>query len=439
MTVDEILNIAENEEIEFIRLQFTDIFGMLKSVAITRRQLKTVLKNGCMFDGSSIEGFARIEESDMRLVPDLDTFCVLPFSESPGKVARLICDIYKTDGTPFEGDPRYVLKRAIKKAADMGYTCKVGPECEFFLFNLDEKGNPTVDSPDTCGYFEIAPKDSGSIIRRKICLALEKMGYNIEASHHENANAQHEIDFKYCDCLEAADKIITFKLAVKAIARENDMFASFMPKPKFGQAGSGMHVNISLHKDGKNVFFGDSEEHLSREAKMFIGGLLAHAKGFTAITNPLVNSYKRLVSGYEAPTNIAWSLRNRSPLIRIPAFDEKSARIEVRSPDPSCNPYLALALLLTAGLDGIEKGIVAPERTKGNIFVLSDHEKELKGVQSLPDSLHSALRELRHDDVMMSALGDAVTNIYLPAKEEEWKAYRTVVSRWEIENYLPKY
>ncbi len=439
MTVEEILAIAERENVEFIRLQFTDIFGMLKSVAITRNQLKNVLEKGCMFDGSSIEGFARIEESDMRLKPDLNTFCVLPFSEEPGKVARLICDIYKTDGTPFEGDPRYVLKRAIKKAADMGYTCQVGPECEFFLFNLDSKGNPTIDSSDTCGYFEIAPKDSGSIIRRKICLALEKMGYDIEASHHENAVAQHEIDFKYCDCLEAADKIITFKLAVKSIARENDMFASFMPKPKFGEAGSGMHVNISLHKDGKNVFFGDSEEHLSSVAKMFIGGLLTHAKGFTAITNPLVNSYKRLVSGYEAPTNIAWSLRNRSPLIRIPSFDQKSARVEVRSPDPSCNPYLALALLLTAGLDGIEKGIVPPERTKGNIFALSDAEKEKLGVESLPDSLHSALRELRKDDTMLEALGETVTGIYLPAKEEEWKSYRTVVSRWELENYLPNY
>lgn len=440
MTVEEIIKITEEQNISFIRLQFTDIFGMMKSIAVTRGQIKRILSDGCMFDGSSIEGFARIEESDMRLVPDLDTFVVFPFSEEPGRIARIICDVKNPDGTPFEADPRYVLKKVLKKAKDMGYSCNIGPECEFFLFNLDANGNPTVESSDTCGYFEIASLDYGSLTRRKICLALEKMGFTIEASHHESANAQHEIDFKYGDALCVADKIATFKLVVKSIARENNLYATFMPKPKHGHAGSGMHVNISLAKDGENIFYDkDGEGNLSKTALLFLAGVLNHAKGFTAITNPLINSYKRLVSGYEAPTNIAWSLRNRSPLIRIPVSNEKSARIELRSPDPSCNPYLALAVIIGAGLDGIEKGVMPPKRIEANIFNLSKEEKKLQSIDALPTSLSEALSELKKDKTILDILGEQLSSIYINAKKAEWASYRTEVTLWEIEHYLSKY
>ena len=440
MTIKEILTIVEKENIRFIRLQFTDIFGMLKSIAVTSSQMERILNDGCMFDGSSIEGFARIEESDMRLVPDLETFNILPFSEEPGRIARIICDVKNPDNTPFEGDPRYVLKKVLKRALDMGYTCNIGPECEFFLFNLDENLNPTVYSSDTCGYFDIASMDYGSLTRRKICLALEKMGYIIEASHHENANAQHEIDFKYVEALEAADKIITFKLAVKTIARENNLYATFMPKPKHGHAGSGMHVNISLVKDGVNCFYSkDGEGNLSDLAKQFIAGVLKHAKGFTAITNPLINSYKRLVSGYEAPTNIAWSLRNRSPLVRVPVCNEKSARIEVRSPDPSCNPYLALALIIGAGLDGVENKLTPTKSVESNIFNLSQEEKKERSIEALPDSLSVALKELNENQYMMDILGKQISSIFIDTKLKEWSEYRSEVTLWEINNYLAKY
>ncbi|MEG1805892.1 MAG: type I glutamate--ammonia ligase [Clostridia bacterium] len=440
MTVEEIIKISDEQNISFIRLQFTDIFGIMKSIAVTRSQIKRILKDGCMFDGSSIEGFARIEESDMRLVPDLDTFVILPFSEEPGRVARLICDVKNPDGTPFEADPRYVLRKVLKRAADMGYICNIGPECEFFLFNLDEAGNPTVQSNDACGYFEIAPMDYGSLTRRSICLALEKMGYEIEASHHESANAQHEIDFKYGEALEIADKIITFKLAVKTIAREKGLYATFMPKPKHGHAGSGMHVNISLMKDGVNTFYdANGVGNLSKTALMFIAGVLKHAKGFTAITNPLINSYKRLVSGYEAPTNIAWSLRNRSPLVRVPVSNEKSARIELRSPDPSCNPYLALAVIIGAGLDGIENQLTPPKSIDANIFKLSKEEKISQSIDALPTSLSEALTELKKDKLIMEILGEQLSSIFINAKREEWSSYRTEVTVWELQHYLSKY
>lgn len=438
MKKEEILNLAKEENIEFIRLQFTDIFGMIKSVTITQDQLENVLENGCMFDGSSIEGFARIEESDMKLVPDLNTFTILPFLEEPGKVARIICDVYKGD-IHFEGDPRYVLKRAIKDAKDLGIEINVGPECEFFLFPQNKDGYPDLTIKDSCGYFDIAPVDRGSICRRSISLALKKMGYIIETSHHENGPSQHEIDFKYSDALDAADKIITFKLTTRAIAREQGLFATFMPKPLFGFAGSGMHTNMSLNRDGKNITKGDKEGGLSQEALYFIGGLLKHAKGFAAITNPIINSYKRLVSGFEAPTNIAWSIKNRSPLIRIPLATEKGARIELRNPDPSCNPYLALAAIIESGLDGIKNKIDPPKLVSNNIFNYSKDELKMKGIESLPENLHEAIEELKKDKVVLDALGVIVSDIYIDSKEKEWNTYKTIVTSWEYDEYLLKY
>ena len=344
-TKEDIFRIVEEEDVEFIRLQFTDIFGTLKNVAITSSQLEKALNNKCMFDGSSIEGFVRIEESDMYLYPDLDTFTIFPWRPQQGKVARIICDIYCADKTPFTGDSRYILKRQIEEAKNLGYTFNVGPECEFFLFHQDENGQPTTLSHEKAGYFDLGPVDLGENARRDMVLTLEDMGYEIEASHHEVAPAQHEIDFKYDEALQTADNIMTFKLAVKTIAKRHGLFASFMPKPKYGINGSGMHINMSLSKDGHNIFHDpDGKMGLSKEAYYFIGGIMKHMKGVTLIMNPLVNSYKRLVPGYEAPCYIAWSATNRSPLIRIPASRGEETRVELRSPDPAANPYLALAV-----------------------------------------------------------------------------------------------
>ena len=338
---EDIIRLADENDVEFIRMQFTDIFGQMKNVAITRAQLEKALNNQIMIDGSSIEGFTRIHESDQYLHPDLDTFVILPWRPQHERVARLICDVYNPDGTPFVGDPRHVLKNVLDKAAKLGYTFNVGPECEFFLFDTDEHGRPTTQTSDEAGYFDLGPLDHGEGTRREICIALEAMGFEIEASHHEVAAGQHEIDFKYADALTAADNIMTFKLAVKTIAQRNGLHATFMPKPIFGMNGSGMHTNMSLFKDGKNIFFDENgERKLSREAYSFIAGLLEHAKSLVAVTNPLVNSYKRLVPGYEAPVYLAWSASNRSALIRIPAARGQSTRVELRCPDPSCNPYL---------------------------------------------------------------------------------------------------
>ena len=351
-TKQDIIRFVEEEDVEFIRLQFTDMFGTLKNVAITKSQLGKALDNRCMFDGSSIEGFVRIEESDMYLHPDLDTFCIFPWRPQQGKVARIICDVYRANGEPFEGDPRYLLKKEIARAKALGYSFHVGPECEFFLFHVDENGQPTTITHEKAGYFDLGPIDLGENARRDMVLTLEDMGFEIEASHHEVAPAQHEIDFKYDEALATADNIMTFKLAVKTIAKRHGLFASFMPKPKYGVNGSGMHINMSLSKEGRNIFDApQGEQGLSREAYYFIGGLMRHVKGMTAITNPLVNSYKRLVPGYEAPIYIAWSATNRSPLIRIPASRGEGTRIELRCPDPSANPYLTLAVCLAAGLE----------------------------------------------------------------------------------------
>lgn len=436
----DIMELVRDEDVEFIRLQFTDMFGSFKNMAITASQLEKALDNECMFDGSSIEGFARIEESDMYLYPDLSTLEIFPWRPQQGKVARLICDVYRPNKKPFEGDPRYILKCAVEKAAELGYKFEVGPECEFFLFHTDENGMPTTLTHEQAGYFDLGPLDLGENARRDIVLTLEDMGFVIEASHHEVAPAQHEIDFKYDEALVTADNIMTFKLAVKTIAKRHGLHATFMPKPKFGINGSGMHINMSLSKDGKNVFADLSDPlGLSREAYYFIGGIMKHMKGMTAITNPLVNSYKRLVPGYEAPVYLAWSATNRSPLIRIPASRGEGTRIELRCPDPSANPYLALAVCLRAGLDGIVNQILPPESVDCNIFALTEAEKKKLKIEAIPGTLIEAVYELEKDEFVQEILGKHVSEKYIRAKKEEWAEYRAQVTDWEINQYLNRF
>ena len=438
-TKQEIIDMIEEEDVEFIRLKFTDIFGMLKNVAITVSQLEKALDNRCMFDGSSIEGFVRIEESDMYLYPDLDTFEIFPWRPQQGKVARLICDVYKADGTPFEGDPRYVLRRVLEEAKEMGYSFDVGPECEFFLFHTDDNGMPTTISHEKASYFDISPLDLGENARRDMVLSLEDMSFEIEASHHEVAPAQHEIDFKYGPALSTADNIMTFKLVVKSMAKKHGLFASFMPKPLYGVNGSGMHTNMSLTKDGKNIFDDpEGENGLSKEAYYFIAGIMKHIKGMTAIANPLVNSYKRLVPGHEAPVYIAWSATNRSPLIRIPASRGAGTRIELRSPDPAANPYLLLALCLAAGLDGIRNKMEPPMPVNGNIFELSDEEMQARNIEIIPFNLCRAVEAMEADPFIREVLGNHVFSKYVEAKKAEWDLYRKQVTQWEIDEYLYK-
>lgn len=439
-TKEDILKLVEENGVRFIRLQFTDIFGALKNVAITEKQLEKALNNEIMFDGSSIDGFVRIEESDMYLRPNLDSFVIFPWRPQQGKVARLICDIYKPDGTPFEGDPRYALRRAIADAAELGYDLNVGPECEFFLFETDENGHATTITQDKAGYFDLAPIDRGENARRDMTLALEEMGFEIEASHHEVAEGQNEIDFKYGPALETADKIMTFKLVVKSIAQRHGLHASFMPKPIFGINGSGMHVNMSLFKDGKNAFADESDKNgLSKEAYQFIAGILKHIKGLSAVTNPLVNSYKRLVPGYEAPVYLAWSCSNRTALIRVPASRGAGTRVELRCPDPSANPYLVLAVLLQAGLDGIKNNLQVEDETVANIFAMSAKERKEAGIDNLPNNLYEAVNFMKESKLAKEALGEHIYENYVEAKEAEWDDYRTKVHDWEIENYLDRY
>ena len=439
-TKEDIKRIIKEENVAFIRLQFTDVFGNLKNVAITASHIDNALNNKCMFDGSSIDGFARIEESDMCLHPDLDSFLIFPWNTEQGKIARLICDVYRTDGTPFEGDPRFVLRRAIKEAADMGYTVNVGPECEFFLFQSDENDLPTNISHEKAGYFDLGPVDLGEDARRDMVITLEDMGFDIEASHHECAPAQHEIDFKYDEALPTADNVMTFKLAVRTIANKHGQHATFMPKPKFGMAGSGMHLNLSLSKDGENIFQNAEDEYgLSQEAYYFIGGVMQHMKGMAAIMNPLVNSYKRLVPGYEAPVHIAWSAKNRSPLIRVPAVRGAGTRIEIRNPDPSANPYLAIAVAIHAGLDGIKNKITPPKGVNCNIFEMTAEERKAAKIESLPDNLLEAVEELEKDSFIQAALGNHIAPLYISAKKREWKEYAAQVTSWEVERYLYKY
>ena len=437
---EDIIKFVEENDVEFIRLQFTDLFGILKNVAIPKSQLKKALDNQMMFDGSSIDGFARIEESDMCLRPDLDSFVIFPWRPQTGKVARLICDVYKTDGTPFEGDPRHILKKAMAEAEKMGYTFNVGPECEFFLFNVDENGAPTTNSNDQAAYFDLGPNDLGENARRDMVLTLEDMGFVIEASHHECAPAQHEIDFKYGEAVKTAYSIMTFKLAVKTIAQRHGLHATFMPKPKANMAGSGMHINMSLEKDGKNVFADENGKNgLSEEAYHFIAGLMKHINGIVAITNPLVNSYKRLIPGYEAPVYIAWSAKNRSPLIRIPAARGKGTRVELRNPDPTANPYLALAVCLIAGLDGIKNKLEVCDSVDANIYAMTKKERRERGIDSLPETLIDAVKHLEKDELIMEFLGEETAEKYIEAKKAEWKSYKVAVSEWEVNQYLSTY
>ncbi|MFB4158789.1 type I glutamate--ammonia ligase [Geomicrobium sp. JSM 1781026] len=445
-TREDIARLAKEENVKFIRLQFTDLQGTIKNVEIPVDQLEKALDNEMMFDGSSIEGFVRIEESDMYLYPDLDTWVIFPWTPEKGKVARLICDIYEPgapgeEPKPFEGDPRGILKRVLKQAEELGFTdFNIGPEPEFFLFKNDEKGEPTMELNDKGGYFDLAPTDLGENCRRDIVLELMDMDFEIEASHHEVAPGQHEIDFKYADAITTCDNIQTFKLAVKTIARKHGLHATFMPKPLFGVNGSGMHCNMSLFKGKTNAFYDESTpSQLSETAMQFLAGILDHAKAFTAITNPIVNSYKRLVPGYEAPVYIAWSLRNRSPLVRIPSSRKASTRIEVRSPDPSANPYLAMAALLAAGLDGVKRKLQAPEETDRNIYVMDEQELKDEGIEALPGSLKGALEELKADKILVDALGEHAMEHFVEAKEIEWDMFRTQVHPWEREQYFQAY
>ncbi|MCL6625167.1 type I glutamate--ammonia ligase [Alicyclobacillus shizuokensis] len=438
---EQILQLANEHNVKYVRLQFTDLLGVVKNVEIPVDQLPKALDNKIMFDGSSIEGFVRIEESDMYLVPDRSTWLVLPWNSEQGSVARLICDIYTPEGEPFAGDPRSVLKRVLSEARDMGFSAfNVGPEPEFFLFKLDDHGRSTLEVNDDGGYFDWAPLDLGENCRREIVLTLEAMGFEIEASHHEVAPGQHEIDFKYADAVAAADNIATFRMVVKTIARQHGLHATFMPKPVFGINGSGMHCHLSLFKDGQNAFYDETDElGLSQTARYFLAGVLEHAPAFTAICNPTVNSYKRLVPGYEAPCYVAWSPKNRSPLVRIPAARGMSTRIEVRSPDPSCNPYLAIASMLAAGLDGIRRQLPLPDPVDRNIYIMSDEEKEEVGIRNLPENLLMSLEALTHDDVVCAALGDHVLTHFVEAKKIEWNMYRTQVTEWETDQYLNLY
>lgn len=440
LTKEDIVRIVEEEDVKFIRMQFVDVLGQMKNVAVTVSQLDRALDGEISIDGSSIEGFTSVNESDQYLVPDLDTFCIYPWRPQRGKVARFICDVYNADGTPFVGDPRAVLKRVVDRATKMGYTFNVGPECEFFLFQTDEEGKPTTKTNDEAGYFDLGPLDHGEATRREICLALEELGFEVEASHHEAAAGQHEIDFKYDDALRTADNIMTFKLGVKVLAQRNGLHATFMPKPIFGVSGSGMHINMSLFRDGKNVFYNpNGERELSSEAYAFMAGLLAHVRGFTAVTNPLVNSYKRLVRGYEAPTYVAWSSSNRSSLIRIPASRGVGTRIELRSPDPCCNPYLALAVCLAAGLDGIERFMTPPSEVTENLYEMDEAGRRAKGIEDLPGDLNEALELMQQDKLVMDTLGPHVGQAYLDSKKAEWEEYRAHVSGWEREKYIIAY
>ncbi|MFB6211073.1 MAG: type I glutamate--ammonia ligase [Halobacteriales archaeon] len=435
-----VLDQIDEEDVGYLRLQFTDILGTVKNVSIPAHQAEKAFTEGIYFDGSSIEGFVRIQESDMRLDPDPDTFAIIPWESVDGAAsARMICDVIDTaTGEPFEGDPRYVLKRAIDRAAEMGFTMNAGPEPEFFVFQKDEDGRATTTTHDAGGYFDLAPKDLATDLRREIIDTLEAMDFEVEASHHEVARGQHEIDFKYDDALTTADNIATFRSVVRATAELHDVHATFMPKPIAGINGSGMHTHISLFEDGENAFHDDGDEfNLSDTAYQFLGGILEHAPAITAICNPNVNSYKRLVPGYEAPIYVAWSDVNRSALVRKPAARVPAAsRIELRSPDPSCNPYLALAVMLHAGLDGIERGLEADAPVRENIYEFTEQDREDRGIETLPSTLGQAVSALQSDEVIINALGEHIAEKYIEAKTEEYTEFLASVSDWELDRYL---
>jgi len=439
----EVIDEIEEEGIDFLRLQFTDILGVVKNVSVPARQAEKAFTDGIYFYGSSIEGFVRIQESDMRLKPDPDTFAILPWRQDEESAsARLICDIINTStNEPFEGDPRYVLQQAIDRAEEHGYDVNVAPEPEFFLFKHDEDGYATTEFADQGGYFDLAPKDLASDVRRDIIFALEDMGFEIEASHHEVAEGQYEINFEYDDALTTADNVATFRTVVRAVAAQHDLHATFMPKPVPRINGSGMHTHISLFEDGENAFHDSSDEFdLSETAHSFLAGILDHAQAITAVTNPTVNSYKRLVPGYEAPVYVAWSDRNRSALIRKPAARIPAAsRVEARFPDPSCNPYLAFAALLTAGMDGIERDLEAPDPVRENIYEFDEAKRDEYGISTLPTNLGEAIEELENDEVIYNGLGDHVGEKFVEAKKSEFKDYLVDVSQWELDEYLEKF
>lgn len=442
MTREEIMKIIEKENVHFFRLQFVDILGFMKNVAIPRSQIEKALDGNMMFDGSSIDGFVRIQESDMYLKPDYNTFTVLPWRNKEGRAAaRIICDVHKSDGSPFSGCPRVNLKRVLAEAKKLGFTMNVGTEAEFFLFNRDECGGATTATQDSAGYFSVDPDDWGIDCRREIIETLEKMGFEIEASHHEVAEGQHEVNFKYADALTCADNTVTFKWVVKTIAKKYGLHATFMPKPVFGINGSGMHTNQSLFNlDGSNAFFDEKDPlQLSEVAYQYIAGITKNARSFAAVTNPLVNSYKRLVPGYEAPVYVAWSAANRSALMRIPAARGLSTRVEVRCPDPSCNPYLAFAMMLNAGLDGVKNKLTPPPSTDVNIYQMTAVQKKRAKIANMPASLQEALAEFKRNPISRETMGDHIFERYVTAKEIEWDSYRIAVTDWEIDNYLKIY
>lgn len=446
VTKEEIKAQIKEKNIRFLRLMFTDILGTVKNVEVPMSQIDKVLDEKMMFDGSSIEGFVRVSESDMYLVPDLNTWLVFPWdidvnSRQPARVARLICDVYNPDMTPFSGDPRGNLKRALKSAEEMGFTdFNLGPEPEFFLFKMDDSGEITEKLNDYGGYFDLAPSDLAENCRRDIVIELEELGFEIEASHHEGAPGQHEIDWKYASAVEACDNIQTFKLIVKTVARKHGLHATFMPKPSEGIHGSGMHMNMSLFSGEENAFYDENNERgLSDVAYKFLAGLIKHAKGYTAVTNPLVNSYKRLVPGFEAPVHIAWSGSNRTPMIRVPTSRGKSTRLEVRSVDPSTNPYLALSVLLEAGLAGIKDNLAIPTPKDTDVFEFDEEELEVEGIDMLPNNLHYAIEELKKDKTIQSALGEHIYSKFIALKEHEWQEYSEAITDWEINKYLKDY
>ena len=435
-----ILEICDKEQVRFLRLQFTDILGTNKNVEVPRSQFEKALGGEIMFDGSSIEGFVRIEESDMLLSPDLSTFQIFPWEDSRGKVARLICDVSMPDGTVFDGCPRSTLRRITAEAAEMGFRAFLGPEAEFFLFMRAENGSPTTKTHDHGAYFDMTPVDKGEECRRDIVNTLAAMGFEIEASHHEVAPGQHEIDFKYDEALATADNIVTFKLVVRKVALDYNLHATFMPKPLADVNGSGMHTHQSLFRGEENAFYDpDNEMQLSETALHYIGGLLAHAKGMCGVTNPLVNSYKRLVPGYEAPTNIVWSEKNRSPMIRIPARRGIGTRVELRMPDPSCNPYLAFAVMIAAGLDGIRRKLDPGPSVNKNVFDMSQREKRRLKIGELPENQFEAVNAMEKDSLIRETLGDHIYNHFVKAKLASWREYSKAVHGWELQRYLPRY
>jgi glutamine synthetase len=440
MTKEQVLRQASAHGVRFVRLQFTDILGTLKNVEIPVEELEKALDNQIMFDGSSIEGFVRIEESDMILMPDPATFALFPWKGAEGVTARLICDIHTADGEPFQGDPRYVLRRAIKAAQDQGFTMMAGPECEFFLFPLAADGRPELVTHDKAGYFDLAPLDKGEEARADMITALTAMGFQVEAGHHEVAHGQHEIDFRYTDVLTTADNVATFRFVVRTIARRHGLHATFMPKPIAGINGSGMHTHQSLFRGGSNAFFDpEGAYQLSDVCLHYIGGLLEHARGFAAVTNPLVNSYKRLVPGYEAPVYIAWAERNRSPLVRVPAARGSATRVELRMPDPSCNPYLAMAVMLAAGLDGVRRRLDPGPPLNRNIYAMTEDELETLGIRVLPRNLEEAMQALMADELVCETLGTHIVEHLARAKKLEWRQYIATVHPWEIERYLTEF